>query len=371
MSDENPAEALWAAHAADPSRDTVGALFAHYRALADYLAKRALSKAPPYQDREDIFSYAYHGLLNALERFEPDRGFKFEAYATRRIAGAIIDGQRRQDPLTRPARKRVKEMQAVETRLETELQRKPTVVEIANALGTDETEVRELLVTRQSLNASIEALVESEGVGGALSAAHLVSEVEDSLQLRELGERVTSLLNGLTRTEQQFIFHYYGEHRAVKDVAALLGTSRGEVHRIRDNVLQRLNGAPVAGGATASTTNGKKTMARKEIVVCDWKDKKGQCGDAADRLFTGHLDEEKLSADLCGAHFDELTKILASHGIRIALRTSGRRQLGHVAKSGRAFSVEDARIWLLDQGYDVKPTGRLANHYVQLYAEKH
>ena len=104
---ESELEGLWQVYAEDGDPVALEALVIHYEPLARYLARRALAKAPAHQDAEDLISYAHRGLLDAILKFEPGRGLKFETYASRRIGGEIIDGLRRQDPLTRTTRQRV------------------------------------------------------------------------------------------------------------------------------------------------------------------------------------------------------------------------------------------------------------------------
>lgn len=157
--------AIWEVYIETRSPQALEILVAHYEPLARYLAHRARTRAPAYQDADDLLSYAHHGLLDAIPRFEPERGFKFETYASRRITGEIIDGLRKQDPLSRPVRRRVKTLAAAEADLQDALNRQPTIKELAAALSLPEEEIRELLVLRQTLNRSIDKWRDEEPSG--------------------------------------------------------------------------------------------------------------------------------------------------------------------------------------------------------------
>ncbi|MFM8973131.1 MAG: sigma-70 family RNA polymerase sigma factor, partial [Actinomycetota bacterium] len=66
-------------------------LILNYSPLVKFVAGRVASGLPQNVDQSDLVSYGIFGLIDAIEKFEPDRGFKFETYAISRIKGAIID----------------------------------------------------------------------------------------------------------------------------------------------------------------------------------------------------------------------------------------------------------------------------------------
>ncbi len=86
---------------------------------------------PSHVDDADLISYGLIGLIGAIERFEPERGIKFETFAMTRIRGAIIDELRSLDWVPRSVRARAREIEAAQNKLEHELQRAPTEAELA------------------------------------------------------------------------------------------------------------------------------------------------------------------------------------------------------------------------------------------------
>ncbi len=80
-----------------------GALIERYVPLARALARRVRLVDTPLADADDLASAAFLGLIDAVDRFEPGRGVPFEAYASLRIRGAIIDELRRTDERGRSA----------------------------------------------------------------------------------------------------------------------------------------------------------------------------------------------------------------------------------------------------------------------------
>lgn len=233
---------VWTSYAESRDPELQELLVVHYEPLARYLARRALAKAPPYQDAEDILSYAHHGLLNAIERFDPAKGFKFETYATRRISGAIIDGQRRQDPLGRQLRKRVKAMTAAQDALWNELGRQPTTDDLAVALNESPEGVRELLLAQQTVAGSLD---DSPDDAAMERETHLVGhdEAEVSQQVRELRDGLAELLCRLSLRDRIFVLLHYVEQQTFAEVSQTLGVSEARCGQLRQEVIEALRSA--------------------------------------------------------------------------------------------------------------------------------
>jgi RNA polymerase sigma factor for flagellar operon FliA len=231
LSDED-LQRLWAAYVATRAPEALELLMAQYASLAGYLGRKALAKAPAFQDREDILSYAHHGLLDAIQRFDPGQGVKFETYATRRITGSIIDGQRSQDPLARQTRRKVKLVQAAVDQLWEDLDREPSIDEIAARTEMTVDEVRATLLAQQTLNASLDA-EETETRGVA-------SEAEVTTMMSELRGRLASRLASLSVRSRIFMLHLYVDDLAMNQVAKVLGISPAWCRQTRSAAMQEL-----------------------------------------------------------------------------------------------------------------------------------
>ena len=79
-------------------------LVANYRPFLKSVVNHVHSRLPRTVDIMDLENYAYIGLLDAIKKFDLERNIKFETYASYRIKGAIIDGIRKQDWLSRTMR---------------------------------------------------------------------------------------------------------------------------------------------------------------------------------------------------------------------------------------------------------------------------
>lgn len=233
LSDEAIA-AVWADFCETGNPECVDLLVRQYAPLAGYLARRALAKAPPYQDSEDILSYAQHGLLDAIQRFDPGQGVKFETYATRRIAGAIIDGQRKQDPLARGARKQVKAMEAAISQLWDEQAREPTVPEIAARLGVTEDAVRSSLLAQKSLAGSLDV------DNGAADSHGIESEAPIAMQMAEVRARVAVRLANMPPRPRAFFLAYYCDRLNLREAGRTLAMSNDWLREAKTHVLNHI-----------------------------------------------------------------------------------------------------------------------------------
>src|SRR4051812_37062745 len=72
-------------------------LILRYSALVRYVASRMAATLPPSVDHADLASYGLFGLIDAIDKFEPARGIRFETYAITRIRGSILDELRAMD----------------------------------------------------------------------------------------------------------------------------------------------------------------------------------------------------------------------------------------------------------------------------------
>src|SRR6188768_3277609 len=126
---------LWRRYKASGSDRAREQLVVAYSPLVKYVAGRMSSGLPAHVEEADLISYGLIGLINAIERFDPEREIKFETYAITRIKGAIIDELRALDWVPRSVRARAREIERAIGELERKLHRAPTDEEISDKLG--------------------------------------------------------------------------------------------------------------------------------------------------------------------------------------------------------------------------------------------
>jgi RNA polymerase sigma factor for flagellar operon FliA len=218
--------AAWAAWVESKDPEAHERIVKAYLGLAGALARKAIKKAPPHQDHDDIISFARQGLLDAINKFDPNAGVKFETYAAQRIAGEIIDEQRRADPLTRDTRRLVKLVERTINESETPL----TAEQIGERIGETPATVRRLMVERQSMAVGLDEDAEAITLDETALAGHLA----------EFQRRLAMRLSHLPERHLSLLVAYYVGGRGVKETAAHLGVQTGMVSRVKAEALGRL-----------------------------------------------------------------------------------------------------------------------------------
>ena len=137
---------LWLRYVKDREPQVREQLILQYAPLVKYVMGRLAISLPAILDYEDVLSSGTIGLIEAVERYEPSKGVKFETYAIARVKGSIIDTLRSLDRLPRSVRQKAKAADSAVNELTIDLGREPTDQEVADALGlTVETYLKHLV----------------------------------------------------------------------------------------------------------------------------------------------------------------------------------------------------------------------------------
>jgi len=267
---------LWqryASSAPDRRQDLRRQLIEAYAPLARYVVDRMNLRPGPALGYEDLLSQAVVGVIDAIDRFDPARGVKFETYAYHRVRGAVMDMLRDMDWLPRSVRQRESELAAAYTRLEGELGRQPTDEELAQTLGLTIEGLDELArdVALQSMQSLDEAL------GGyaaqAWEAATLADVVPDGASpspedhVEGWAERdlIAKAIDTLPDSERTVISLYYHEGLTLKEIGRVLGVTESRACQIHGKALVRLRGhvrSVVAGEPEAAAQGARSAGGR-------------------------------------------------------------------------------------------------------------
>lgn len=219
-------------------------LAVRYLPLVKFVAGRVRMTLPAFVDEEDLVGYGVLGLLDALGKFDPARGVKFETYAVTRIRGAILDGLRALDWVPAHVRQRVRELQGAYARLEVRLGRPATEEEVAEELSisTDELSRRITEAASTSL-VSLEGLWAAEAREGPVLSSLPDREAPDPVEQAEWEERKEFLARAIERLpdrERLIITLFYYEGLTLKEISRLLGVSPGRVSQLHAQAMLRL-----------------------------------------------------------------------------------------------------------------------------------
>jgi RNA polymerase sigma factor FliA len=225
---------LWQRYKADADPQARERLILQYSPLVKYVAGRVSVGLPASIEHADLTSYGMFGLIDAIEKFDIERGLKFETYAISRIKGAIIDELRSIDWIPRSVRSKARDVEKALTTLETKLRRTPTEVELAEELGVGVGELRTMLA--QVSLTSLVALDESFA-GGDDERQSLVDTLQDpkapdpeaSYEDVELKALLADSVNRMSEREKTVIVLYYFEGMTLAQIGEVLGVTESRI----------------------------------------------------------------------------------------------------------------------------------------------
>jgi RNA polymerase sigma factor for flagellar operon FliA len=223
-------------------------LIVHYSPLVKFVAGRIGAGLPSSVDPGDLVSSGVFGLIDAIERFDTERGVKFETFAVPRIRGAIYDGLRQLDWVPRSVRTRAKEVERAMSGLEHRLGRAPTEDELATALRIGQAELANWLKSISSttigpLDRAIAAGAEPAEFDGPGSNSPS-ARVED----RELSEAMHAEIRKLPDREKLVLSLYYDEGLTLEEIGEVLGVTKSRVSQIHTKAVLHLRSRLTASG---------------------------------------------------------------------------------------------------------------------------
>lgn len=269
----------------DPKPDLKDLIMVQYAGMVERIARR-FSGLEPF---EDLVQVGFIGLLNALTKFDPEAGVRFNTYATYLVAGEIKHYLRdRSQTIRHPAwlqelRHKVNRAAAS---LQQSLGRNPTDREIAEQVGVSENAVREVFQTQEMLRvASLDAAPQGDDDGGTeaerLDAAAFCPDqlsVEDRVVLEHAMKQLRDL-------ERQVLVHFHFDSMNQTEIAAKLGISCNYVSHILRQSLAKLR-------KILSAEEEKDRLLRRETCDIDYEVIDAITGAYTEAFFRTRLEEE-------------------------------------------------------------------------------
>ena len=239
---------VWHSFKATGDAEARERLILHYAPLVKYVASRVATGLPASVDQADLVSYGMFGLIDALQKFEPGRGNKFETYAIPRIRGAIIDELRAMDWVPRSVRFKQREIEKALADLESMLKRQPTERELAERLGMSLPELHEVIT--QISFVSVLALDETVSVGADRGEkVSLVDTLADKgfdpstgVESQETRGLLAAAINELSEREKIVVTLYYFEGLTLAEIGEILGVTESRVCQIHTKAVGVLRG---------------------------------------------------------------------------------------------------------------------------------
>src|SRR5262245_22412510 len=217
------------------------ALILEHLSLIRHVAHRVATRLPSSVEIGDLVNAGVIGLLDAVDKFEPERGVKFKTYAELRVRGAIIDSLRDLDWAPRSLRRRSRDLERVYGELEQQLGRPATDEEVAKALGQNLEEFHELLDQLNGLN-----------IGSFDDSFHdtetFINYYPDDgsndphirFEATELTSLMSEAIDALPEKERIVLTLYYYEELSMKEIGSILGVNESRISQLHSKATLRL-----------------------------------------------------------------------------------------------------------------------------------
>jgi RNA polymerase sigma factor for flagellar operon FliA len=237
---------LWEEFKRSASPQARERLILHFAPLVKYVASRVATGLPATVEQADLVSYGMFGLIDALDKFEPARGNKFETYAIPRIKGAIIDELRAMDWVPRSVRFKGREIEKAHADLEAMLKRAPTEGEVAERLGISIPELHDIIsqVSFVSVLQLDELLAVGSDRGEQVSLLDTLADRGTDptmgLESQETRGILAAAINSLSEREKIVVTLYYFEGLTLAEIGDILGVTESRVCQIHTKAVHQL-----------------------------------------------------------------------------------------------------------------------------------
>lgn len=216
-----------------------------YIPYVKYIASRLVIGKPPGVEYEDLVSFGILGLIDAIEKFDPSKGLKFETYATLRIKGSIIDELRKISWIPKSAFSKFSSLNTAREKLEKELKREPTDEEIANTMKITVEDVKNIegYINYISLISLDEVFFRTDDEDVQLKSV-IVDEKSPQPDVmaeeREQTEMLKKAIDMLPEKDKLILNLYYYEKFTLKEIGKVLSVSESRVSQLHSRAILRL-----------------------------------------------------------------------------------------------------------------------------------
>lgn len=223
---------VWADYKSTGSPELRNQLVLQYSPLVKYVAGRVRSELPANVDSADLVSEGVIGLIDAIDKYEPERGLQFQTYAVPRIRGAILDSIRAADWVPRSVRSRIREIDRAGNTLRHRLARTPTDQELAEEAGITVAELRQV---REK-----PTYVASAADDELANVTEVASQFEELFEVDETRDLLIQAVGKLPERDQVVIALYFFEGFTLGEIGLILQVTESRVSQLRTRAIGAL-----------------------------------------------------------------------------------------------------------------------------------
>jgi RNA polymerase sigma factor FliA len=236
---------LWADYKSGRSRELRDKLIIQYSPLVKYVAGRVGVGLPRNVEQSDLVSFGVFGLIDAIEKFDPGRGYKFETYAIARIKGAILDELRSIDWVPRSVRSKARNLERAMAKLESEHHRSPTDHEVAEEMGVTQQQLQNTLSQISFVGvAALDEMLSGGERGESVTLGDTVADSGDGpmgvYEVEEMRQILAESINRMPEREKIVLTLYYYEGLTLAEIGRVLGVTESRVCQIHTKAVLQL-----------------------------------------------------------------------------------------------------------------------------------
>ena len=221
-------------------------LILEYAPLIKFIAGRIAMRLPPHLSTDDLISAGALGLIDAVDKYDPDRNAQFKTYAEYRIRGAILDELRAMDWVPRSVRHKSQRVDNAFQELAVKLGREPEDEDMARHLGLSLEEYHDLLSATAAVG--LLAIVETEeGLARFIPGTMAENTIRDAsdgpienLDKNEIKKVIAAAIGRLPHREQLVVSLYYYDELTMKEIGKVLNYTESRICQIHSQVMTKL-----------------------------------------------------------------------------------------------------------------------------------
>ena len=234
--EQNTEEELWQRYRKTRDPGLRDAFIRQYAPLVKYVAGKVAMGMPHNVEFDDLVGFGVFGLIDAIDKYDPEKNVKFKTYAVTRIRGAIFD----------ELRLKTREIETAVSSLEAQLGRTASDQEIAGALGMDEAEY--LKTVQKISGTSILSLHDVWFSGDENDKVSIGDSIESPSSLNpdvmvekdEVRRVIVEAINELPDKEKKILVLYYYEDLTLKDIGRVLEVTESRVSQLHTKAILHL-----------------------------------------------------------------------------------------------------------------------------------
>ncbi len=235
--------ALWQLYREQPTTELRNEIVLQYTGLVKKIVLRFKGSYNNFGQLDDMVNQGMIVLIDAVEKFDPELGNKFETFATLKIRGAVIDFMRKQDWVPRSQRSLSRVLEETYGELYAALEREPSEAEIAAKMGISEANLQKILQQRHnSIVLSYEEAINEKmmEVSPLITEERADDSPESTILFEELKIKLGEAIDQLKEKERLVVSLYYYENLKLKEIAEVLGVTESRVSQIHSQAMIKM-----------------------------------------------------------------------------------------------------------------------------------